>query len=162
VSTSEAHVIARALYDSLIDSALQSLRMASTKLEGASGNGTAQGIVNALPADTPRQVQNFLLALAKEGRLDQLPHITRAFERFVQETGHEALSGEVTSAIQLDDVQRTRVIHDLRAKYGEALEVSFKVDPSIIGGLIIRIGDQVLDNSLRSRLSVIQRNMQAS
>jgi F-type H+-transporting ATPase subunit delta len=39
--------------------------------------------------------------------------------------------------------------------------VRFRVDPSLIGGLIIRIGDQVLDNSLRTRLSAIQRNMLA-
>ena len=46
----------------------------------------------------------------------------------------------------LDEQQRAKIVGDLRARYGDRLELRYSVDPSLIGGLIIRIGDQVLDN----------------
>jgi F-type H+-transporting ATPase subunit delta len=163
VSTSEAQVAARALYDSLIGGALQALRAAAAKLEGASGDGSdaAVQIEAALPADAPREVRNFIKALAREGALDRLPATVKAFERYSQSEVRR-LDGEVISAVPLDEAQRAKIASELRERYGDGLELRFSVDPSLIGGLIIRIGDQVLDNSLRTRLSAIQRNMLAS
>jgi F-type H+-transporting ATPase subunit delta len=162
VSTSEAQVIARALYDSLIGSSLQSLRVAAERLNSGGGESVEQRVKAALPADAPRAVQNLLLALARDGALNQLPNVVAAFERYARQHGEESLSGEVTSAVELDAAQRERITAQLRERYGNGLTLQFQVDPSIIGGLIIRIGDQVLDNSLRTRLSAIQRNMLSS
>ena len=163
MSTSEANVFARALYDSLVGGALQALRAAAAKLEGAAGAGPdlEARITAALPADAPREARNFLLALARENALDRLPAIVQAFERYSQgET--RALSSDVTSAVELSDAQQAKIVSDLRQRYGEQIDVRFGVDPSLIGGLVIRVGDQVLDNSLRARLSAVQRNMLAS
>lgn len=162
MSTSEAQVIARALYDSLIGSSLQSLRVAAERLDGVGRAGIEQRVKAALPADAPPAVQNLLLALARDGALNQLPNVVAAFERYAGQQGEESLSGDVTSAVELDAAQRERITAQLRERYGNGLELQFLVDPSIIGGLIIRIGDQVLDNSLRTRLSAIQRNMLSS
>ena len=115
----------------------------------------------AVPADAPREVRNFLQAMAREGVLDRLPSVVQAFERYGK-SDTRPLSGEIISAVELSDEQRATIISDLRGRYGERLDLRFSVDPSLIGGLIIRIGDQVLDNSLRARLSAIQRNMLAS
>jgi F-type H+-transporting ATPase subunit delta len=163
VSTSEAQVSARALYDALVGGSLQALRTAAAKLESASGAGSdlEARIAAALPADAPREIRNFLLALAREGALSRLPAIIQAFEGYSQ-TEARALSAEVASAVALSEAQQAKIVADLRARYGERMEVHFSVDPSLIGGLIIRVGDQVLDNSLRARLSAIQRNMLAS
>ena len=163
MSTSEAQMAARALYDSLVGGALQALRAAAAKLEAASGDGpdVVARLEAALPAETPREVRNFLLALAREGALDRLPTIVKAFERYSQSEARR-LDGEVVSAVALDEAQRAKIARELRERYGDGLDLRFSVDPSLIGGLIIRIGDQVLDNSLRTRLSVIQRNMLAS
>lgn len=162
MSTSEAQVMARALYDSLVGGALQSLRAAASRLEQAGGDGAEQRVAGALPADAPRELRNLLLVLANEGKLDQLPNLVRAFERYTQEAGQGAVGVEITSAVELDGPQRERIVEQLRASHGERLELRYKVDPSIIGGLIIRVGDQVLDNSLRTRLSAVQRNMLSS
>jgi F-type H+-transporting ATPase subunit delta len=162
VSTSEAQVFARALYDALLGDAFQALRTAASKLESeseADADPEAR-ITAALPPDAPREVRNFLLVLAREDALDRLPAIVRAFERYIH-AGAQTIDGEVVSAIELDEAQRERITNELRARYGDQLQVRFRVDPSLIGGLIIRIGDQVLDNSLRTRLSAIQRNMLA-
>ena len=115
----------------------------------------------ALPADAPREVRNFLVALARDGKLDLLPAVVQSFEQYGQ-SNTRPLTGEVVSAVELSEQQRAKIIGDLRARYGERLELRYSVDSSLIGGLIIRIGDQVLDNSLRARLSAVQRNMLAS
>ncbi|MEM8533952.1 MAG: ATP synthase F1 subunit delta [Chloroflexota bacterium] len=163
MSTSEAQAGARALYDSLITSALQALRVVETSLKGTNNNNQIEKrLKDVLPPDTPTQVYNFVLALAKEGQLDQISNIVQSFESFTQADGEKALIGEVTSAVELEAKQREQIETDLRSRYSEHLELQFRIDPSIIGGLIIRIGDQVLDNSLRSRLSAVQRNMLSS
>lgn len=163
VSTSEAQVIARVLYDSLITRTLDTLRTAAAKI-GTAGNGEGleQRIAAALPPDAPRELRQLLLAMANEGTLTLLPHVAGAFERYAQQSAQERLEGEIVSAVELDEAQRARIAEDLRARYGAGIELRFQVDPSLIGGLIIRVGDQVLDNSLRARLSAIQRNMLTS
>lgn len=157
MSTTEAQVFARALYDALVGGALQSLKATAAKLATAPGSAALE----AVPADAPREVQNFVQALAREGALDRLPSVVQAFEQFSARDARP-MSGEVVSAVELSDAQRSTIVGDLRGRYGDRLDLRFSVDPSLIGGLIIRVGDQVLDNSLRARLSAIQRNMLAS
>lgn len=141
----------------------KSLRTAAARLQTAPAEGTPpeQLISMALPADAPREVKNFLLAMAHERKLDQIVGVTQAFEGYFQRETR-ALTGDVISAVELSEEQRAKILKDLRERYGERLEVRFSTDASLIGGLIIRVGDQVLDNSLRTRLSAIERNMLAS
>jgi len=162
VSTSEAQVIARALYDALVSQALQALRTAARSVDGSSGEMTSERLAALLPADAPREVRNLLMALAAEKRLDRLPAVVQAFEQYAQSAAQRPLDGEIISPVELTEAQRARITQELQARYGERLELHFSVDPSLIGGLIIRVGDQVLDNSLRTRLSAIQRSMLTS
>ena len=163
MSTSDSQVYARALYDGLVGGAQQALKAAAKQLGGAQGDAATleQQAIAALPADAPREVRNFLVTLARDGKLDLLPAVVQSFEQYGQSNARP-LTGEIISAINLDDQQRSKIAGDLRARYGDRLELRYSVDPSLIGGLIIRIGDQVLDNSLRARLSAIQRSMLAS
>lgn len=162
-TTSDVQTFARALYETLIGTALDQLRSAAPKLAGVSESDpkVQQRIELALPANAIPEIRNFLQVLASEGVLDQLPEIVRAFEGYSQ-GGPRVLKGEVVSAVPLDQVQRERITGELRQRYDAELDLHFSVDESLIGGLIIRVGDQVLDNSLRTRLSAIQRNMLAS
>jgi F-type H+-transporting ATPase subunit delta len=164
VTTSDARDAARALYDALMSGVLQSLKTAAPRLQNVSLDGPeAQSrIAAALPADTPPLVGRFLVGLANAGKLDQISSVVRELEKLAQAGGAATLDAEVTSAVELSDAQRERIISDLRNRYGEGLQVAFRTDASLIGGLIIRVGDQVLDNSLRTRLGAIQRNMTAS
>jgi F-type H+-transporting ATPase subunit delta len=163
VSTSEARDAARALYDALVGGALQSLRAAAPQLAGLSGDGPElqARIIAALPPDASPLVGRFLVGLAGAGALGQLPAVLREFEHYVEAGGAAQLLGEITSAAELSAEQRERITNDLRGRYGQNLQLNFTTDESLIGGLIIRIGDQVLDNSLRTRLGAIQRNMAA-
>jgi F-type H+-transporting ATPase subunit delta len=121
-------------------------------------------VTAALPATISKEVRHLVIALAHEGRIEQLHSILLEFEQLARSSLADAqpLDGEVTSAVELDDTQRAKVETDLRSRYGSNLTIRFKVDPELLGGLVIRVGDQVLDNSLRTRLSVIQRNMALS
>lgn len=158
-TTVDAKAIAGTLYEALISAALEQLRAAAPRLAGT--GDPVQRVEAALPADALPQVRNFLLGLAKEGLLGDVESITEAFAGFMGGPPARALDAEVTSAVTLTPAQQEKISADLKQRYGE-VAVTFSVDPSLIGGLIIRVGDQVLDNSLRSRLSAIQRNMLAS
>jgi F-type H+-transporting ATPase subunit delta len=159
-TTVDARSIAGALYESLVGTALEQLRAAAPKLAGT--GDPAKRIDAALPADALPQVRNFLLGLAKEGLLDQVPGVVAAFAEMASTAQARPLDATVTSAVELTPAQRQTIESDLAQRYGAGVSVSYEVDPSLIGGLILRVGDQVLDNSLRTRLSAIQRNMLTS
>jgi F-type H+-transporting ATPase subunit delta len=161
-TTVDAKVIAGTLYDTLMGSVMEQLQSAASKLSSTGGDDLAQRISAALPADAMPQVRNFLLGLAKEGLLDQVGDVADAFGRLTTSPSAQAVESVVTSAVALSADQQAAIIADLRARYGGDLNATFDVDASLIGGLLIRVGDRVLDNSLRTRLSAVQRNMLTS
>jgi len=74
----------------------------------------------------------------------------------------ESFSGntaEITSAVTLTDDEQTTVSQDLLTQLGDNSELAFRVDPSILGGLIIRVGDKVMDNSVASQLNEMRQNL---
>jgi F-type H+-transporting ATPase subunit delta len=160
MSTNEARTYARALYETLIGTAVAQLRQAAETL--GDGPVTADRIASAVPAGASAEIRNFLAVLANEGSTAQLSSIVDALESIIARPASQALDADVTSAVALSASQQDSITADLRQRYGDQLVVNFLVEESIIGGLIIRVGDQVLDNSLRTRLSAVQRNMLAS
>ena len=156
-TTVDAKAIAGTLYEALVGAALEQLRAIDPKVAAGSGDAASR-ITAALPADALPQVRNFLLGLAREGLLDEVGSITEAFAAYAAAGGATVVSARVTSAVALNAEQQRTIEADLQQRYGD-VEIRFDVDESLLGGLVIRVGDQVLDNSLRTRLSAIQRNM---
>lgn len=68
-------------------------------------------------------------------------------------------SAEVTSALPLTDEEKESVKEDILAKLGEPATVTYRVDPSILGGLVIQVGDQVLDGSVAGRLEEMRQRL---
>lgn len=95
--------------------------------------------------------------LRANGAEDQLDAVIDQFISLARGSGPREAT--VTSAVQLSQEQQNVILQQLRDKFGAALEVSFTVDPGILGGLIVRVGDKVLDDSVRSRLVAIQQRM---
>ena len=89
--------------------------------------------------------------LAENGRLDYLPEIAKRFEELKAEDANVA-DVEVTSAVQLDDAQRERLASALRARLRRDVRLHCTVDPSLIGGAVVRSGDMLIDGSLRQKL----------
>jgi F-type H+-transporting ATPase subunit delta len=98
--------------------------------------------------------------LRSQGAEDQFDTIVASFVDLVRGSGPR--DAEVASAVELTAPQQDSIIQQLRAKYGPALDVKFVVDEAILGGLIVRVGDRVLDDSVRSRLAEVQQRMLAS
>ena len=66
---------------------------------------------------------------------------------------------EVVSAIELDNAQQTRLVEKLSAATGKAIELATRVDPDIAGGVIVRIGDTVIDCSIRGQLAELKAQL---
>lgn len=69
-------------------------------------------------------------------------------------------SAEVTSAVPLTEAEQDQVKEDVLEKLGGSATVSFKVDPSILGGLIVRVGDRVIDGSVAGQLENMRQTVQ--
>ncbi len=69
-------------------------------------------------------------------------------------------NAEVTSALPLSDAEQASIKKDLLAKLGSDADVTFKVNPAILGGLIIRVGDRMVDGSVSGQLQALQQSLQ--
>ena len=96
--------------------------------------------------------KNFLGVLAQNRRLSQLPAIIRAYEMLLSNHKGE-VRAEVTSAHPLDAGQITALQQNLRTRVGRDVALDAKVDPAILGGLVVKIGSQMIDSSIRTRLN---------
>ena len=114
--------------------------------------------------NAPRMVQNFLHILVARDRLDQVPGIVEALRELIN-VRRGIVTAEVTTAVPLDTEMEQVVAQRLAAHLGrEARQVTIRarVDPSIIGGVIARVGDQVIDDSVRGRIDRLRRTLAAS
>ena len=69
------------------------------------------------------------------------------------------ITAEVTSARSLSDEQQAALLNTLRASVGSKVQLDLKVDPTLIGGLIVKVGSRMIDSSLRSKLQRLQLAM---
>ncbi len=101
---------------------------------------------------------NFLGVLAQNRRLAQLPNVIRAFNMLAAAHRGET-TAEVTSAHPLDDGQVQALRQNLRSRLGRDVAVDLSVDPAILGGLVVKIGSQMIDGSIRTKLNTLAQQM---
>nr|WP_247718074.1 F0F1 ATP synthase subunit delta [Qipengyuania proteolytica] len=104
--------------------------------------------------------QNFLGVLAQNRRLAQLPQVIRAF-RAIAAAQRGEVTAEVTSAHALTDAQLADLKSRLTAREGRTVKLSTKVDPELLGGLVVTIGSKRIDGSIRTRLNSLSQAMKA-
>lgn len=102
--------------------------------------------------------RNFLGVLAANRRLGKLPEVVRAFVTIAAAARGEA-SAEVTSAHPLSAAQLKQLSERLKAREGKDVKITAKVDPEILGGLVVRIGSTQIDSSIRTRLNTLASAM---
>lgn len=102
--------------------------------------------------------QNFLGVLAENRRLAHIGGIIRAFTLLVSNHKGET-TAEVTSAHPLNDDQVAALAAQLKSRVGRDVAVELKVDPEILGGLKVKIGSQLIDSSIRTRLNTLAQAM---
>ncbi len=100
----------------------------------------------------------FLGVLAQNRRLAQLPAVIRGYETLL--SGHKGEArAEVTSAHPLAKTQITALQKSLKARVGRDVAIDARVDPAILGGLVVQIGSQMIDSSIRTKLNTLAQAM---
>jgi len=95
---------------------------------------------------------NFLLLVARNRRLFAVADMIKTFRTLAARARGEA-SAEVTSAMPLTDAQMIALKAELKSMAGKDVVLSPKVDPSILGGLVVKIGSRMIDSSLKTKLT---------
>ncbi|GAB5480826.1 MAG: F0F1 ATP synthase subunit delta [Parasphingorhabdus sp.] len=130
--------------------------ISSPVLSRADAGKAIAGIAKEMKLDD--LTTNVLGVLAANRRLDQIPAVIRAFSTLA--SGHRGeITAEVTSAHPLDDAQVDALKAQLKKRVGSDVSVSTSVDPSILGGLVVKIGSQMIDNSIKTRLNTLSQAM---
>ena len=101
---------------------------------------------------------NFLRLVAKNRRLFALPGIITAFRDMAANHRGE-VTAEVTSAHPLSDAQTGELKAALKEKLGKDVTLHTRVDPALLGGLVVRVGSRMIDTSLRTRLMTIKTQL---
>lgn len=106
------------------------------------------------------ETENFVRVLAENGRLEVLPEIRVQFEALKNER-EGVLEAEVFSAFELDEGQVADLVARLEKKTGRKVRARVSVDPSLIGGVKLVIGDKVIDGSARALLGALENALKA-
>ena len=102
--------------------------------------------------------RNFLGVLAENRRISHLPAMIRAFHAIAAAQRGE-VTAEVASAHALTDEQVTALEQKLRAREGRTVKLKTRVDPDLLGGLVVTVGSKRIDGSIRTRLNSLAQAM---
>jgi len=116
-----------------------------------SADRVADLIIEVAGTDLGERGGNFVKVLAENDRLSVLPEIVSQFET-LKASAEGTLEATITSAQALTQAQTDDLVAGLKAKFNRAVNVQVAVDPELIGGAVIAIGDQVIDGSVKGRL----------
>jgi len=105
--------------------------------------------------------RRFVLLVARNRRLFALDRMIAAYLAELARRRGE-VTAQVTSATTLNDEQQLTLLETLRREVGSKVQVEVEVDPSLIGGLIVRVGSRMIDNSIRSKLQRLQLVMKGT
>jgi F-type H+-transporting ATPase subunit delta len=124
-----------------------------------------------LPADRKRSLLEDLLGdratkstvgllefVIEQGRAKDLPRIIEALVELAGESRHHSVA-EVRTAVPLDDAHRKRLTEALSKATGKEIELKVLVDPSVIGGVLAKVGDEVFDGTVRRKLQLARQQL---
>jgi F-type H+-transporting ATPase subunit delta len=103
-------------------------------------------------------VRNFLDLLIENHRMPVIFRARREFDRMWEEA-NQLLPVQITSAVELDSSVAERVGDEIGRQTGRTVELSSSVDPSVIGGIVLRVGNSILDASIRNRLENLRKQV---
>ncbi len=101
---------------------------------------------------------NLALLIVQRELVDYMQNIATELENLVLDYRNQAIA-EVTTAVPLDEKQQALVKKALERRTGKNIVMQTRVDPSILGGIVARVGDQVIDSSVRYRLASLQQSL---
>ena len=107
--------------------------------------------LRAAISDVDPSVERFLMLLVENERLPLIGRIRREYDRLCDQA-EDLLAVTVTSAVALDPAVISRLVEQISEQTGSRVELTEEVDPSIVGGVVLRVGNSILDASIRNRL----------
>jgi F-type H+-transporting ATPase subunit delta len=120
---------------------------------------TAQ-VEKALGKAVSRPVLNLILLQLRRGRIEQLPQVAVEFRR-LDNARQGITEATATAAAELTPAEVEAITRRLEQLTGGRIELDVRVDPSLLGGLIVRVGDRLIDGSVRGRLERLRNRLVA-
>jgi F-type H+-transporting ATPase subunit delta len=111
-----------------------------------------EGLMLQLAGKLNSEQSNFVRVLAQSGRLPVVAEIAAMFEALRAEAEKSAQI-TVSSAFELNDAQQQKIAAALKVRLGRDIKLSCNVDKALLGGIVIRMGDKVIDGSANTRLA---------
>ena len=103
---------------------------------------------------------NLIKVMAENGRLSVLPDVLVEFTALKAELDKE-VEAVITSAAALSDAEKTKIQKSLENRYQRKVRLTCQLDPSLMAGLVIKIGDDIIDASVRSKLTRLAEALQS-
>jgi F-type H+-transporting ATPase subunit delta len=103
-------------------------------------------------------VRNFLLVVVDHQRTHVLPEMIAAFQEVIRQR-QGITEAQVSSAVELSKAQRAEMEFTLERLTGKRVEAKFSLEPGLLGGAVVRVGDTVYDGSLRTRLNDLRARL---
>jgi F-type H+-transporting ATPase subunit delta len=132
--------------------------LASPAVNREAKHGVIEKLVARLGAS--KIIRNFLFVVADHGRTYILPEIVAAFQEVVRQRQGIA-EAEVSTAIELSAAQKAEFAFTLERMTGKRVETKYSLEPALLGGAVVRIGDAIYDGSLRQRLNAMRARLAA-
>lgn len=133
--------------------------VAQVALKGPTGSlGAKRRAVEALAGPLSREVMALVGIMLERKRIDRFPALAEAFAARVREQRGIELA-DVTTAIEIGEDERNLVAERIARRLGKRIELRTNVDPAIIGGVVVRVGDQLFDASVRGRLESLRKRL---
>lgn len=164
---------ATALFDAVVEDTLSALRTVRQRMDqdgdlrdllsdpARDVQEKYEAVRRVLPNGTSEAVTKFLGVLISRQDVGYLDEIIEVLQKQAEARREAPRIAEVISAVPLNDKERETLEAKLRKRFGENLAFQYREDPSILGGLIVRVGDTLLDYSLRSRLEELRGRIEA-
>lgn len=139
-----------AVADPRVKSLLGSPRVTDEQLAGLVADASS----------TQGDARNFIALLAENKRLPFLPEISQLFE-LLKDEAEGIVDVRITSAAPMEAHEQNQLVASLEKRFGRKVRVETDVDPSLIGGAVVRAGDLTIDGSLKSRLERLALDLTA-
>ena len=117
-----------------------------------------QGALRRVLTDADEVLVNFLELLIEKHRMPVIFRVREQYERLWEEE-NRMLPVEVTSAIELDPQTTENLGRTIGERSGRRVTLTAQVDPDILGGIVVRVGNSILDASIRTRLEQLRRHV---
>lgn len=115
-------------------------------------------VVEDLAGDADELLRNFLRLVAEKGRIGEIEEIAREFDRLVA-ADERRLTLELTTAIELSDDEAQDIVKQIEKATGRTVEATRRVDPNLIGGLVLQADSLRVDASVRGRIERLRHEL---